>query len=115
MEQFLIVWMTGGLLVLDAQTGNTLHILPSFPYHFRHCKFISEDNCVFYRSDVTVALVNVKSGELLSVIDVESKVSCLTACPLNRLLAIGLQNNVPSIKVIRVHLPRDEHSKNGKR
>ena len=115
MEQFLIVWMTGGLLVLDAQTGNTLHILPSFPYQFRHCKFISEDNCVFYRSDVTVALVNVKSGELLSVIDVESKVSCLTACPLNRLLAIGLQNNVPSIKVIRVHLPRDEHSKNGKR
>ena len=85
MEQFLIVWMTGGLLVLDAQTGNTLHILPSFPYHFRHCKFISEDNCVFYRSDVTVALVNVRSGELLSVIDVESKVSCLTACPLNRL------------------------------
>ena len=114
MEQFLIVWMTGGLLVLDAQTGNRLHILPSFPYQFRHCKFISDENCVFYRSDVTVALVNVKSGELLSVIDVESEVSCLTACPLNRLLAIGLQNNVPSIKVIRVHLPRDEHSKNGK-
>ena len=115
MEQFLIVWTTGGLLVLDAQTGNTLHTLPSFPYQFRHCKFISDDNCVFYRSDVTVALVNVKSGELLSVIDVESEVSCLTACPLYRLLAIGLQNNVPSIKVIRVHLPRDEHSKNGKR
>ena len=60
-------------------------------------------------------LLNVKSGEVLSTMDVNDFVTCLAACPLNRVLAVGLDHSTPNFKVIRVHLPRGEDSKNGKR
>ena len=60
-------------------------------------------------------LFNVKSGELLSVIDVESRADCSASCPRNRLLAIGRSYFAPSFKIILVHLPRDKDSKNKKR
>ena len=116
-EQFLVVGTTEGILVLDAETGNTLRTLrPSTCYHFWRFTFISDDRCVAISdSDLTLQLLNVKSGELLTAIDVESNVSCLTACPFNRVLAIGLQDSTPNFRVIRVHLPRGDDIENGKR
>ena len=105
MEQFLIVSTTKGIFVLDAETGNTLRTLFSGVCHFT---FISDDTCVISRSKLTVQLFNVKSGQLLTEIDVESDVTCLAACPFNRVLAIGLNGSRPNFKVIRVHLPRGE-------
>ena len=105
MEQFLIVSTTKGIFVLDAETGNTLRTLFSGVCHFT---FISDDTCVISRSKLTVQLFNVKSGQLLTEIDVESRVNCLAACPFNRVLAIGLEDSTPNFKVIRVHLPRGE-------
>lgn len=71
-------------------------------------------------SDLTVQvfnvnLFNVRSGELLSTIDVESKVTCLAACPLNRILAIGLKNSTPNVKLLMVFLPRSKDRESGKR
>ena len=116
-EQFLIVGTTEGILVLDAETGNTLRTLrPSTVSHFWRFTFISDDRCVaISNSDLTLQLLNVKSGELLTAIDVESDVSCLAACPFNRVLAIGLQDSTPNFRVIRVHLPRGDDIENGKR
>ena len=109
MEQFLVVETTDGFLVLDAETGNTLRTLsPSQFFYFKHCTFISDDTCVISGSNSTVQLLNVKSGELLTEIKVESRVSCLAACLINRVLAIGLRSSTPNFKVIRVHLPRGE-------
>ena len=116
-EQFLVVGTTDGILVLDAETGNTLRTLcPSSTFsHLSHCTFISDDTCVISGGNFTVRLLNVKSGALLTEIDVESSVNCLAACPFNRVLAIGLKDSTPNFKVIRVHLPRDEDRGNMKR
>ena len=115
MEQFLVVGTTDGLLVLDAETGNTLRTLGlsfSLPLH---CAFTSNDTCVTSGFDSILRLFNVKSGELLTEIDVESRVNCLAACPFNRVLAIGLRYSIPNFKVIRVHLPRGEGDGNMER
>ncbi|CAH3186854.1 unnamed protein product [Porites lobata] len=109
MEQFLVVRTTDGISVLDPETGNTLRTLGRSIFSFSlHCTFISDNTCVISDYDSTVQLLNVKSGELLTKIDVESRVICLAACPFNRLLAIGLEDSTPNFKVIRVHFPRGE-------
>ena len=117
MDQFVIVTcMYPGPLVVDAVSGNILRAL-SFGSADVSCKFVSEEECVVfdYNYVFSAQLCNVKSGELLSVIDVESRVDCSAACPRNRLLAIGRSYFAPSFKIILVHLPRDKDSKNKKR
>ena len=114
MEQFLVVSTTNSILVLDPETGNTLRSLGLFSF-LRHCTFISEDTCVISGFVSTVRLSNVKSGEILTEIDVESPVICLSACPFNRVLAIGLRYSTPNFKAVRVHLPRGEDRGNMKR
>ena len=114
MEQFIVVGTTDSVLVLDAETGNTLRTLgPSFS-HVNDFTFISDDTCVISGPNLTV-LLNVKSGDLLTEIEVESHVSCLVACPFNSVFAIGLWDSTPNFKVIRVHFPRGEDLGNGKR
>ena len=115
MEQFLVVGTTDGILVLDPETGSTLRTLGLSFSLLRHCTFISDDTCVIFGGDLTVRLLNVKSGEFLTEIDVESRVNCLAACPFNRVLAIGLRYSTPNFKVIRVHLPRGEGDGNMER
>ena len=115
MEQFLVVITYEGVLVLDAASGNTLHTVRLLDLFLSCCTFISDDKCVISCSVSTVQLLNVKSGEVLSTMDVNDSVTCLAACPLNRVLAVGLDHSIPNFKVIRVHLPRGEDSKNGKR
>ena len=114
MEQFLVVGTTESMLVLDAETGNTLRSLRPLSFFSNCtvcCTFISDDICVISSSDLTaiklmnINLFNVKSGERLSEIDVEGRVASLAACPFNRVLVIGLKNSTPNFKVIRVHLP----------
>ena len=114
MEQFLVVGTTDGILVLDAETGNTLRTLRPSTFSMLRSTFISDDTFVTSGSNFTVQMFNVKSGELLTEIDVGSKVNCLAACPFHRVLAIGLIS-APNFKVIRVHLPRGEGLGNGKR
>ena len=108
MEQFLIVSTIKGVSVLDAETGNTLRTLrPAFSL-LRHYMFISDDTCVISYFSSPVQLFNVKSGELLTEIDVEDVVICSAACPSNRVFAIGLWFSTSNFKVIRMHLPRGE-------
>ena len=114
-EQFLVFSTTDGILVLDAETGNTLRTLRPSTFSILRPTFISDDTCVISSCNSTVHLFNVKSGELLTEIDVESHVTCLAACPFNRVLAIGLEDSTPNFKVIRVHLPRGEDRGNMER
>ena len=115
MEQFLVVGTIEGMLLLDAETGNTLHTLrPSF-FQLWHCTFISGNTCDISDFDLTVQLLNVKSGKRLTEIDFESSVTCVAACPFNSVLAIGLWDSTPNFKVIRVHLPRGEDRGNVER
>ena len=78
----------------------------------RDCKFVSDEECVvIVDPGDSVQLLSVKSGEVLSKLDVEvGRVTCLASCP--HLFALGLENSAPNFKVIRVHLPDDKY--NGK-
>ena len=118
MEQFLVVGTIESIFVLDAETGNTLRTLsPSTFSRLWHCSFISDDTCVISGStcNLTVQLLNIKSGKLVTKIDVEGQVTCLAACLFNSVLAIGRRSSTPNFKVIRVHLPQGEACGNGKR
>ena len=61
--------------------------------------------------DHFLELFNVKSGDLLSEIAMESRVYSLTACPRKRLIAIYLEHCKVNFKVLQVKLPRDEGRK----
>ena len=117
------------LCVLDAVLGKKLHILQlgtrddCIPL-IHDCKFVSEEECVSYISDVFsgyfLQLFNVKSGDQLSEITLESRVYSLAACSRERLIAIAFYDPEVNFKVLQVTLPRDKHcrdkhSRNSKR
>ena len=110
------------LYVLDAVSGRTLHKLCSCSYMSPskfNCSFVSDLECITCYNDrarnYCVRLFNVKSGDLLSEIDTETKVYSLAACPRERLIAIGFLDSKVNFKVLRVKLPGDKHSRKSKR
>ena len=66
-------WSEAGIVVLDAVSGNTLHVLcGACPlWSVCDCEFVSDEECVVILKDIRlerwfVQLFNVKSGDLLS-------------------------------------------------
>ena len=132
-EQFLVINSSGLVFVLDAVSGNTLRTLDAKKKGFFHPKnplgsktlfrsrspFFFDPKYLAFVSDeeyvvgnyTSFALFNVKSDDLLSVIDSDDNVTCLAACPRKRLLAIGLEDSTPNFKVLQVCLPRDKNSR----
>ena len=111
------------LYVLDAVSGRKLHKLCSSScrscFDF-NCNFVSDLECITNYNDETrnyycLRLFNVKSGDLLSEIDTETKVYSLAVCPRERLVAIGFMDSKVNFKVIQVKLPGDKHSRKSKR
>lgn len=118
-EQFVIICQHFKVFILDAISGNTLHMFNALPASF--VIFISDEECVVSEfSSVLVGrssfrLYNVRSGDMLSVMDIEESLSCLAVCPSKRLFAIGLSVSDISYKVIRVWLPADKDSRKNRR
>ena len=123
-EQFVVILFSivqfkhERVYVLDATSGERLHILCKGKKLF-DCKFVSDEECVISfwpTSDgKCLQLFNVKSGDLLSVIDLDSRANCLAACPRKRLLAIAQSDSKLGFKLIQVHLPQDKERKKSKR
>ena len=114
-EQFVVVRLSEHVFakfyqILDAASGNSLHE----PLKGT-CEFLSDEECVVCNSRGQVKWYNFKSIQLLSVIDVDGDVTCLAACPSQRLVAIGLKDSSPNFKVIRVWLPGDKDSRKSER
>jgi len=113
------------LYVLDVVLGKLLRTI-QLRTHYRgiriktgSCKFVS-DECVVYVTDRLeghdfLQLLNVKSGDLLSEIALESRVYSLAACPHKRLIAICFEDSNVNFKVLQVKLPGDKHSRKNKR
>ena len=106
--------------VLDASSGNTLRTLCSVD-NVSNCAFISNEECVIDRRDSSrgyhLLLFNVRTGDLLSVLDVYTTNGpyCLAAFPQKGLIAMGRRNSKrmhPFIEVIRV--PRDKVNRRSK-
>ena len=118
----------GMLCVLDVVSGKTLHTLQqpthdltAFKYVFINvdCKFVSDEECITCLSARSsyhfLQLFNVKSGDLLSEIAMESPVYSLATCPRERLVAIGFGDSKVNFKILQVKLPGDKHSRKSKR
>ncbi len=110
------------LYVLDAVFGTTLHMLyicSLLSLENSDCKFVSNEECVISIKDESrgycLQLFNVKSGDLLSVITMESQVCSLAVCPRKRLIAIGLVNSKRGFELLQVKLPQDKYSRKNKR
>ena len=110
------------LYVLDAVSGRTLHMLCTSKRSSLSkplCKFVSDEECIIDIKDVSrshcLLLFNVKSGDLLSEISLESKVYSLAAYPRRRLVAIGVGDSTYGFKVLQVKLSRDKDSRKNER
>ena len=109
---------------LDVASGKTLSTLQPRTHNLPYvrnldCKFVSDEECIICFSDLLnshfLQLFNVKSGDLLSVIARESPVYSLTACPRERLVAIGFMDSKVNFEVLQVKMPGDKHSRKNKR
>ena len=106
------------MYVLDAISGETLHILCEGS-RYSGCEFISDEECVIsletVLGDYCLQLFNVKSGDLLSVLHLDVEANCLAACPRKRLLAIAQSDSKHGFKLIQVRLPQDKDIRKSKR
>ena len=123
-EQFVVILAKSifageGVCVHDAISGETLHILREDYRHYLNCIFISDEECVISSKaapgDCFLQLFNVKSGDLLSVLDLETEANCLVACPRKRLLAIATRDSKHGFNLITVQLPQDKDIRKSKR
>ena len=113
------------LYLLDIVLGKTLRKFfysskdEYFSLYHLDCKFVSDEDCVVYFGDESsgyfLQLFNVKSGDLLSEIALESQVYSFAACPRERLIAIGFEDSKVNFKVLQVKLPGDKHNRKSKR
>ena len=106
------------IFVLDAISGETLHILCEGSL-YSGCKFIGDEECAIsfrtFSGDYCPQLFNVKSGDLLSVLPLDSEANCLAACPRKRLLAFAQRDSKHGFTLIKVQLPQDEGIRKSKR
>ncbi|KAL9960032.1 hypothetical protein ACROYT_G033425 [Oculina patagonica] len=109
-EQFVVIsTMTTkgvqGACVLDAVKGDILRCLYG-GHDVSDLKFVGDEECVIFSCEipgnVCLRLFNVRTGDLLSVMDVENSANFSAACPRKRLIAIGLResDSKPKMKLI---------------
>ena len=105
--------------VLDASSGNTLRTLCSVD-DVSNCAFISNEECVIDRRDSSrgyhLLLFNVRTGDLLSVLDVYTTdgPNYLAAFPQKGLIAVGHWNSKRLHPFIEVRVPRNKVNRRAK-
>ena len=114
-EEFVVTWKIlnsgHGIHVLDAKTGETHHVFLKEQKDIVDCKFVDDESLVCCRKDNFLRLFNVKTGHLLSLLDIGQEAFSLGACLNHPLVAIGLKG--AKLKFIQVHLPADTRKKKG--
>ena len=112
-NEFVVTWNTldegQGLHVLNADTGETLHVLLRDQNDIIECKFVDDESVVCCSGDNFLRLCNVRTGDLLSILDIGERPFCLGACLYQPLVAIGLSGT--RIKFVHVQLPTESKKK----
>ena len=116
-EQFVVIRLRKFLVkksfqILDAASGNSLD---RDAFRTGTCEFLSDEEYVIFYLSGKCELYNLKSGRVLSVIDVDGDVTCLAARPSQRRIAIGLEDSSHEFNVIQVRLPGDKDSRKRER
>ncbi len=93
-EELVVTWGSFhagyGLHILDAKTGETRHTFLKDRDDIVDCKFVGNgDTLICCSGDNFLRLFNVRSGDLLSVLDIEERPYCVGACLGKSLVAIG--------------------------
>lgn len=119
-EQFIATWDSFnsgyGVHILDAKTGETRHSLLTCQHDIVDCKFVVNDESLICCSkDNFLRLFDIRSGNLLSVLDIEEQPQCLEACLDKPVVAIGLLG--ARLKFLHVKLPiiQDAEGKKGEK
>ena len=124
------MWKGAGIVVHDAVSGNTLHVLcrTCRPWSVCDYQFVSDEECVVISESTRfeqrrVQLFNVKSGDLLSnllwkclqINDIRLRdTNCVAASPCKRLVAVYQSGTKHGYELIQVRLPGDEDSRKRK-
>ena len=83
-----------GIHILDAKTGETCNTLLKDHKVITDCKFVANrETLVCCSRGNFLRLINIRSGDLLSVLDVEERPYCVGACLGKPLVAIGLSGS----------------------
>ena len=102
-----------GVYLLDAYSGSTLQML--WKGEADRSVFVSNDECAIQTSEppsvTCLRLFNVRSGQQLSVLNIESQLTALTTCPWNGLIAICEKNTNHNFRVILLRLSGDNEEK----
>ena len=102
-----------GVYLLDAYSGSTLQML--WKGEADRSVFVSNDECAIQTSEppsvTCLRLFNVRSGQQLSVLNIESQLTALTTCPWNGLIAICEKNTNHNFRVIPLRLSGDNEEK----
>ena len=118
-DQFFVISGEGqGLYVLDGFSGKTLHLL--WKGNPGDCKFVSDEECVIHAYEAPsgncLRLFNVRSGQQLSVLDIDSRACCLASCPGKGLVAFCLMHSKLKFRVVQVKMPgKNKDGKKNKR
>jgi len=117
-EEFVVTWASfssgHGVHILDAKTGETQRTLLKDQDDIVDCKFVvNGESLVCCSKDNFLRLFNIRSGDQLSVLDIEEQPCCLGACLSEPLVAIGLWG--AKLKFVHVKLPdvQDAEGKKG--
>ncbi|XP_068681723.1 uncharacterized protein [Montipora foliosa] len=116
-EEFVVTWASFssgyGVHILDAKTGETQRTFLKDQDDIVDCKFVvNGESLVCCSEDNFLRLFDIRSGDLLSVLDVEEQPCCLGACVDKPLVAIGLWG--ARLKFVHVKLPSDQDAEGKK-
>jgi len=107
-NEFVVTWNTfdqgHGLHILNADTGETLHVFLGEQNDIVDCKFLDDESVVCCSEDNFLRLYNIRTGDLLSILDIGEQPFSLGACLYQPLVAIGLSGT--RIKFVHVQLPK---------
>ena len=94
-----------GLHALSAKTGMRKHVFLENCYDIADCRFLNDgETMVCYRYESHVRLFSVTSGEVLAVLDIGERPTCIGCSPSEPLIAVGLRFG--NVIVIRAHVPK---------
>ena len=110
-DEFLIIWvksLDSGVCVLDPSSGKLLRILHTGK-GTSVCKFVSDVDCVVLtllpRGDAwCLRLFNIRSGDLLSLIVLETWPELIASCPLKGFIACAQKGSEDQFKIIQTRL-----------
>lgn len=103
-----------GLHTLNARNGMRKHIFLKNCYDIADCRFLNDgETMVCYRYESNVRLFSGATGEVLAVLDIGERPTCIGTSLNEPLIAVGLRFG--NVKVIRAHAPKQWRNNHKKR